>query len=46
MNSLNILFISPYLPSLIRVRPFTLIKALAARGHRLTLLALQPPPGS
>lgn len=43
MNSLNILFISPYLPSLIRVRPYNLIKALAARGHRLTLLALEPP---
>jgi sugar transferase (PEP-CTERM/EpsH1 system associated) len=43
MNSLNILFISPYLPSLIRVRPYNLIKALAERGHRLTLLALEPP---
>lgn len=43
MNSLNILFISPYLPSLIRVRPYNFIKALAERGHRLTLLALVPP---
>lgn len=43
MNSLNILFISPYLPSLIRVRPYNLIKSLAERGHRLTLLALEPP---
>lgn len=43
MNSLNILFISPYLPSLIRVRPYNLIKALAERGHCLTLLALEPP---
>jgi sugar transferase (PEP-CTERM/EpsH1 system associated) len=43
MNSLNILFISPYLPSLIRVRPYNFIKALAERGHRLTLLALEPP---
>jgi sugar transferase (PEP-CTERM/EpsH1 system associated) len=43
MNSLNILFISPYLPSLIRVRPYNFIKALAERGHKLTLLALQPP---
>lgn len=43
MNSLNILFISPYLPSVIRVRPYNLIKALTERGHRLTLLALEPP---
>jgi sugar transferase (PEP-CTERM/EpsH1 system associated) len=43
MNSLNILFISPYLPSLIRVRPYNFIKALAERGHQLTLLALEPP---
>lgn len=35
-----ILFISPYPPSLIRVRPFNWIKHLAARGHRITLLAL------
>lgn len=43
MKSLSILFISPYLPSLIRVRPYNLIKALAERGHHLTLLALKPP---
>ncbi len=43
MNSLNILFISPYIPSLIRVRPYNFIKALAERGHNLTLLALEPP---
>lgn len=43
MTSLNILFISPYLPSLIRVRPYNLIKALAERGHAITLLALEPP---
>lgn len=43
MTSLNILFISPYLPSLIRVRPYNLIKALAERGHCITLLALEPP---
>lgn len=42
MNSLNILFISPYLPSLIRVRPYNFIKAVAERGHRITLLALEP----
>ena len=43
MKSLRVLFISPYLPSLIRVRPYNLIKSLAQRGHRITLLALEPP---
>lgn len=40
---MNILFVTPYIPSLIRVRPYNLLRALAARGHRVTLLALQPP---
>jgi glycosyltransferase involved in cell wall biosynthesis len=40
---LRILFVMPYLPSLIRVRPYNLIRALAQRGHYLTLLALHPP---
>ena len=39
---MRILFISPYLPSLIRVRPFNIIRALARRGHHITLLALHP----
>jgi glycosyltransferase involved in cell wall biosynthesis len=43
MKALRILFIVPYLPSLIRVRPYNLIRALAERGHRITLLALHPP---
>ena len=34
---LRILFIAPYVPSLVRVRPYNLIKSLAARGHRVTL---------
>jgi len=37
---MRILFLSPYPPSLIRVRPFNWIKHLAARGHKITLLAL------
>ena len=37
---MHILFLSPYPPSLIRVRPFNWIKHLAARGHQITLLAL------
>jgi glycosyltransferase involved in cell wall biosynthesis len=40
---LSILFVVPYLPSLIRVRPFNLIRALAERGVQITLLALRPP---
>lgn len=43
MNPLRILFICPYIPSLIRVRPYNLIKYLARQGHAITLLALIPP---
>jgi len=43
VDPLRVLFISPYLPSLIRVRPYNLIKAIAQRGHQITLLALEPP---
>ncbi len=42
MKPLRVLFISPYLPSLIRVRPYNLIKYLARHGHQITLLALEP----
>jgi sugar transferase (PEP-CTERM/EpsH1 system associated) len=37
---MKILFVVPYVPSLIRVRPFNLIRALARRGHEITLAAL------
>lgn len=40
---MRILFVSPYIPSLIRVRPYNFLKALVQRGHSVTLLALQPP---
>lgn len=40
---MNILFVSPYIPSLIRVRPYNILRALVKRGHAVTLLALQPP---
>ncbi len=40
---MHILFISPYIPSLVRVRPYNIIKHLAERGHEITLLALIPP---
>jgi len=39
---MRILFVVPYLPSLIRVRPYNLIRALARRGHQITLAALHP----
>jgi glycosyltransferase involved in cell wall biosynthesis len=37
---MNILFIAPYTPTLIRVRPYNLIKFLAQRGHHITLATL------
>jgi polysaccharide biosynthesis protein PslH len=40
---MRILFVAPYIPSLIRVRPYNILRALVQRGHEVTLLALQPP---
>ncbi|MCA0456650.1 MAG: glycosyltransferase [Chloroflexi bacterium] len=40
---MRILFISPYIPSLIRVRPYNILHTLVKRGHYVTLVALQPP---
>lgn len=40
---MHILFISPYIPSLIRVRPYNILHTLIRRGHKVTLMALQPP---
>lgn len=37
---LNILFIVPYTPNLIRVRSYNLIRQLTARNHRVTVLSL------
>ena len=37
---MNILYIVPYVPSQIYVRPYNLIKSLAARGHQVDLLTL------
>jgi glycosyltransferase involved in cell wall biosynthesis len=37
---MRILYITPYVPSLIRVRPYNLIRSLAQRGHRITLLSV------
>ncbi len=40
---MRILFITPYIPSLVRVRPYNILQALVKRGHQVTLLTLQPP---
>jgi len=40
---MRILFLSPYLPSRVRVRPFSWIQALASLGHEVHLVALRPP---
>jgi polysaccharide biosynthesis protein PslH len=37
---MNVLFIVPYVPNLIRVRPYNLIKYLAKGGHQVTLVTL------
>lgn len=37
---MNILFVVPYLPSKIRVRPYNWIRHLAQRGHEITLLSI------
>ncbi len=37
---MNLLFVVPYTPTLIRVRPYNFVRALARRGHRLTLATL------
>lgn len=38
MSSLRILFVTPYVPSLLRARPYRLIAGLQAEGHRVTLV--------
>ncbi|MBZ0287216.1 MAG: glycosyltransferase, partial [Anaerolineae bacterium] len=40
---MRLLFVTPYIPSLIRVRPYNILRALVERGNKVTLLALQPP---
>ena len=40
---MRILFIAPYIPSLVRVRPYNFIHTMYTRGHEVTLLALVPP---
>jgi polysaccharide biosynthesis protein PslH len=40
---MRILFVSPYIPSPVRVRPYQWIRALARHGQLVRLVALQPP---
>jgi predicted kinase len=37
---MNILFIAPYAPNPVRVRPYEFVRALLRRGHTVTLAAL------
>jgi len=37
----NILFVVPYAPNKIRIRPYNLMRFLSARGNQVTLLTLQ-----
>jgi sugar transferase (PEP-CTERM/EpsH1 system associated) len=37
---MDILFVVPYVPNLIRVRPYNLIRHLSARGHGLTVFTI------
>src|SRR4029079_10620947 len=41
--TMRVLFVSPYIPSPVRVRPYQWIRALARHGQRVRLIALQPP---
>jgi len=41
---MRILFVVPYVPNLIRVRPFNLIRQLSALGHQVTVLTLTSNP--
>jgi glycosyltransferase involved in cell wall biosynthesis len=37
---MKLLFVTPYVPNLIRVRPYQLLRALVDRGHQITLLTV------
>jgi sugar transferase (PEP-CTERM/EpsH1 system associated) len=37
---MDVLYVVPYVPSLIRIRPYNFIRILTSRGHRITLAVL------
>lgn len=39
-NQMDVLFLVPYVPNLIRVRPYNLIRHLTEQGHRVSVLTL------
>lgn len=41
---MRILFVTPYIPSRVRVRPYALIRELAELGHQVHLVCLVQPP--
>lgn len=43
-DRLRILFVSPYAPSPVRVRPYHLLQRLVARGHKITLICAITDP--
>ena len=40
---MRILFVTPYVPSKVRIRPYAFIRELARRGHQVTLVCLVQP---
>jgi glycosyltransferase involved in cell wall biosynthesis len=42
---MNILFVTPYVPSRLRGRPYGFIRELARQGHAVVLACLVQPPG-
>jgi glycosyltransferase involved in cell wall biosynthesis len=40
---MRVLFLSPYVPSTVRIRPYSWIRTLARLGHEVRLVALRPP---
>src|SRR5574339_403174 len=41
---MRVLFVVPYVPNLIRVRPYNLIRYLTKLGHEVTVVTLQSNP--
>lgn len=40
---MRVLFVTPYVPSIVRIRPYALIRELARLGHQVTLACLVQP---